>query len=893
MKKTVYLLIFILLASVSCFPASAAEKVDSDVDRKAKVLADLGILEEETFEDGTMTRGEFAGLVIKMMNVDTGAFTSVFRDTDENEYAEAVAAVSSMGYMTGYGDDTFGVDDAVTYIQVIKTLICMAGYEPMAYIRGGFPTGFLTVAYSEKIVRLKTADVNAAATYGDVISMLYDLLSVKVLREAVTGENVEYVYSGLFHYEKLGLVSGKGVVMANSLCNLVDERALGKNELLVGSAVVEAPDVDVSDYLGRYVEYFMDEEEQEVVSLWRDDTELDTLEIDAADIISCDARTMQYMDENGMGRTARISQNAQTIYNGRLLYSPAEADFKPEEGSVRLVAVNGGGYDLAVITSLQSLIVEEAGETAEGWLIRFSNGDSAAGTDRIEIGKGSKGKNIRVVLNGAISTASSISKGMVVDAAAEKYPAALGLSGVEAATLYVSAVTAAGTVNAKGEQTITIGETEYDLSPGFDRAELASLRVGEAITGYINTKGRLVGYEMKTGASEQYYYLLGVEKISPMSSQARLKTVTPEGKISVLECNESVSFEGYFGEAYRQARVKAEKLPDLLSVGGIVKQQLLKIGLDADGFISKVSSAYEDAANQMPGYADEGFRLSAQWTGANGARIYQDKVNSINSNYTLDGSTLVFYLAGNAQTEDDVKVGNNSILPQDKTYSNLKVYDATPLLNAGVVVIIEEQLTGQTPDEATCKSNVVVVENVSQCIIGTDKETYRLTGWQNGEKVTLTASSERLADSRLTRWANIDGKNDETAKFKNLKRGDIIQYKVDGDGYVDTLHILFYYSQWRYAEYVNGDTLDDEHHRAMIHTAFGEVEMRPNPDLLWIKSQYKAKAYPIDKASITVYDMKTHRIYKGTAFDISAGDKVFVRDMAYLVVDVIVFKNFS
>ena len=107
------------------------------------------------------------------------------------------------------------------------------------------------------------------------------------------------------------------------------------------------------------------------------------------------------------------------------------------------------------------------------------------------------------------------------------------------------------------------------------------------------------------------------------------------------------------------------------------------------------------------------------------------------------------------------------------------------------------------------------------------------------------------------------------------------------------MHILNYCGQWGYAERVNGDVIDSEHHRAALHTAMGKVVMRPNPELIWIESQYGTKAYAIDRAVITVYDMASDEIYKGTTVDISEEDIVFVRDAAYLVGDVVVFKNYQ
>ena len=896
MRKLTLLLSLILTLCISAVVAYAENETNPEAQRKAGVLYDLGIIEDDSIGEEIVTRGEFASMVVKMMGEEAIESESAFSDVESSEFADAISTVCNLGLMSGYDEATFGADDPVTYIQVLKTLVTMAGYQSLAEVKGGFPMGYISVADDRRIVKAKVSGLNEAAKRSDVFTMLYDLLRVNVfemdasISAGSTGFD-KFSYGDEFCYDKLGLTFGEGIVSGNTLCNLVNDKELSENDLLIDSVVVTVKGVNVIDSLGRYAEYFIDEDNN-AVSFCYNDKEVEYIEIDARDIASNDGNVIKYTNENNSSKSISFSGNAKIVYNGSLLITPKETELNPKEGRIRAVKTKGNGYDLMVITSVKSMIVEEANETRDGYTLIFENGDTTAGTDVWNISSSDFDKFI-VVLNDTITDVKSISKGMTIDIAAERYHEESGFGVINRAVIYASTEAIPGKVNEISVEEMIIDENIFELSANLPEQKLSELNVGDVITAYINSFGRIAWFELKVNTEEMYCYLRFISTPDIGVNQAHLKVINEKGKLVVLETNEKVGFTGYVNNEYINTRIDAEELVGIFKSGNTVNRQLIKIKLDEDGFVTKVITANEDSEGDMPGYAESGFNLNKKWIGQNAVRVYQEKVSSLNSNYSFDGNTIVFRLSGNMETEDEIKVGNNTIVPQDTFFSNVKVYDADEMLKAKVVLILEDRAGGKGLGEYDYKANATIVNSVTKIIDDNDNIIYKLKGIKNGEEIILYSATETLADGRLSRWANIAGKTDETAKFANLKRGDVFLYAVDEAGDVDAIDVIHYAGQYGFAEYVNGDTLDGEHHRAMIHTAFGKVTSKPNSKLIWVESQTGEKAYQLETPAITVYDVAANEVYPGTAADIVLGDYVLIKDAAYNETDVVVYKHAS
>ena len=118
------------------------------------------------YEDGTfkpdnyITRAEMVNMLIRerkissYLSADTPNEEINFTDVDnEHPMYEAIKTAVNAKMISGYGDGTFRPDEYVTYEQAIKMILSMLGYEPMADMYGGYPTGYMALGYNNRFFK--------------------------------------------------------------------------------------------------------------------------------------------------------------------------------------------------------------------------------------------------------------------------------------------------------------------------------------------------------------------------------------------------------------------------------------------------------------------------------------------------------------------------------------------------------------------------------------------------------------------------------------------------------------------------------------------------------------------------------------------------------------------
>lgn len=104
-------------------------------EREIRTLAAYQLL--SGFEDGTfrpqdtLTRAQFAAMLATALDLPAGDSLSFSDVSGDAWYAGAVAAAADMGFLTGYGDGTFGPEDPLTYEQLTTALSSVAAWASM------------------------------------------------------------------------------------------------------------------------------------------------------------------------------------------------------------------------------------------------------------------------------------------------------------------------------------------------------------------------------------------------------------------------------------------------------------------------------------------------------------------------------------------------------------------------------------------------------------------------------------------------------------------------------------------------------------------------------------------------------------------------------------------
>lgn len=104
-------------------------------EREIRTLASYSLL--TGFEDGSyrpgdgLTRAQFSAMLATALNLPAGERLTFSDVSGTAWYAGAVTAVAQMGFLSGYGDGTFGPEDPLTHEQLAAALSAVAAWASM------------------------------------------------------------------------------------------------------------------------------------------------------------------------------------------------------------------------------------------------------------------------------------------------------------------------------------------------------------------------------------------------------------------------------------------------------------------------------------------------------------------------------------------------------------------------------------------------------------------------------------------------------------------------------------------------------------------------------------------------------------------------------------------
>ncbi|NLO41622.1 MAG: hypothetical protein GX109_01145 [Bacteroidales bacterium] len=161
-----------------------------------------GIIDSTVDANATMTRAEMAKIVVTLLGLKDGADESkgstTFNDVNvEHSLSGYIHIANQLKVVEGNGDGTFTPNEAVTFDQAVKMIVCALGYKPKAESMGGYPNGYVTVAMQEGVTRGITAKTNEPIKIKDIHKMVDKALTTPVMVQTGFGSVVEYqVFDG-------------------------------------------------------------------------------------------------------------------------------------------------------------------------------------------------------------------------------------------------------------------------------------------------------------------------------------------------------------------------------------------------------------------------------------------------------------------------------------------------------------------------------------------------------------------------------------------------------------------------------------------------------------------------------------------------------------------------
>lgn len=203
LKKIAALVIVLAMAlSTVSFAAFTDVAEDASYNEAVTVMSALGLL--KGYEDGsfgpdkTITRAEFAAVVVRMLGMEdaaAGAATATnFTDVPASHWAAGYVKIANQKeIILGYGDGTFGPDAEVTYEQAIKMLVCALGYAPMfADVKDAYPTSYMAQANTLGMTVGANGKIGDKATRAIVARLAYNALDDKLMEQTGFGSDKNF-----------------------------------------------------------------------------------------------------------------------------------------------------------------------------------------------------------------------------------------------------------------------------------------------------------------------------------------------------------------------------------------------------------------------------------------------------------------------------------------------------------------------------------------------------------------------------------------------------------------------------------------------------------------------------------------------------------------------------
>lgn len=873
--------IMLMVSNASIF-AYADEAYSKNAETAKDVLVQLGIFEDKTL-GSNITRGEFVKGFFKYIGsneMDGKNFNLYYSDVlAETENSAIIAYLTENGYLNGTGDGLFEPEKNITLAQVIRLTELATGYD--ALLRSDTVSEYIRVANNMGILDgVNTGSVTEAAAFGDIAAVLYNAMTADFVdTDSIKAGSVTYKKiegkTVLSHYLNLGTESG--TVMANSVTNLtgtsVEDDHISVNKSSYGTK--EVPSAQMA--LGKYIDAYYDLDSKELKAFHVVDKMTDILEINSRLKPTVTNGSIQYKKSENDTKTlkAKIASDAVVIYNNKydgMFASLTNSQLSFDVGYVKLINTdNDSDYDVVMIQKFDVYVADAIGSD----YISFKYGQTVNGSSKIIL---DEDQDYRITLDGEETALSELMEYDVLNIAFSK-----DMSFIEIAVYYKRV---SGTIaeigNVKnnettikvGTETLTVAKSYMDL-PASEADPVELNMEGDF---YCDYNGHVAAVKVKNEGKNKFGYLTGV-KYKDSDETLQIKLLNTDGEFVVLDVFEKVKFYGDSSTQYT-----TPDLPDvvtLLDKGGGEFYQFIMYRVNSSGKVTEIFKEVDNTSGQNSGYE---FRKDYSTKNIkNYSRLYR---SLLGQKYLVDSSIPIYFLPVDKTNEKLYSVKTLVTLHggQDYEFENgVTVYNADPFNLVPQLLSTEGSAGADGPDVF---QNLCVVEAQ---ISGVNAEGEAVPGLEvynhnKLESLLVTSGDEPVSEERMTDASGNINDWYYGTKITDLKQGDIIQYELDGEGYISKFRpILLQSNPGNYRMKAGStteitDNMVDLPYVYAFLTAYGEVVRCTNGAMKLVINNAGAEwLFWVGDASVTIYDSESGSIVAGNLSSVQPGDKVVLR----------------
>ena len=184
MKK---LISFILLVAIVTSVSVYAEPTQGQLDDLKALKIMVGDEDGNMRLEDTITRAEATKMICTIYGLDLDTFAnnvepSKFPDVPDSHWAKNyINAMKDCGIVQGDEKGNFNPEADITNEEIIKMLVTVMGYGPMAEQTGGYPMGYTRTAQKIGLTEGLKLNVETAAIRSDVAQMFAVALDIPIM----------------------------------------------------------------------------------------------------------------------------------------------------------------------------------------------------------------------------------------------------------------------------------------------------------------------------------------------------------------------------------------------------------------------------------------------------------------------------------------------------------------------------------------------------------------------------------------------------------------------------------------------------------------------------------------------------------------------------------------
>ena len=714
---------------------------------RAEMLRSLGViydLRDDETEDltHTVSRAELAKIIVKFFGREhfyEALSKKPYIDVElTNEYARDIKTAKDLGFLPDMvkfrPSDEAKLDDAAEMI--VRGL----GYTYISEREVG--------SYAQQLRLFSGIGTKSgSASLDDIYKMLENALSAGLAEMENDSGRVIYKSSSekTVLSENYGAEKKRGIVTANSLTSLTAAKgAAGEGQIEIGGRLYTLKYKPCDNYLGLTVDFYLSDADEVLYASVHSKNIV--TEIDAADISSADNEQLSYTDASGRSKVQRLESNFDVIYNSKALsgYGNLSSIIPEEEGSVKAIDSDGNGKaDTIIITAYEFYMTDDV-----------YSADSLVYTSVGEV-LDLSGEHSHVMIkkaDGSTAAFAAIKKNSVLTVMRSK-----NADGEKMISVIVSDEKVTGAVNAKSEDTVTIGKDKYKALKSF----LDKVSVGSVGTIYLTHSGKAAFYYEAEENEWKAALVYKLYKNEDEDDSVKITLYTPDNEFLNYTADRSVKVSP-------TAQLPSGASGEKALFGAIEAGEVIRYRVNGDGKINRIEKADEGNSSGGGYVNDQGLK-----TLGGGQSGFYWRNGIFDGKIVTDKDTLFFVAPPKSDwdNKDMFYTSADSVLKSnvyEYTYPyRAYAYGKSDVKYANIVVLSDIEVSASN---IHTEAALYVVDSINQVVRDSGDVYNQLILYGNGEKSVYYCTDELLSEYALRKRDIIQLEADSTRKVRAVRK---------------------------------------------------------------------------------------------------------------------------